>query len=266
MNISATEFLQVRFWPSTLKPQRLQVSSRRWTPPALHLFLGWTTAAAVSHSSLSEGGRFVSRSLPTKPIESGTCQLTAVRRGFLRHRLNPPRGPAADGRVDLSASCREVRSIHFSMVKDFFFFISRNKTFMKGRERPVDGGLDPVCAEFRVLKVKIDIYIRFEPFQGKQNLDVFFFLLCFALFLSVRHSFTESDSIVKTRPELPALITPRLVINCQMSSCCTGIPSRTSKTRDERAATASWGSLHPKGVYGPRFRLVQALQSRWPSY
>lgn len=67
------------------------------------------------------------------------------------------------------------------------------------------------------------------------------------LFLLVRHGFTESDSIVKTQSALPALITPRPAINCQMSSCCTGIPSRTSKTRDERAATANWGSPHPRG-------------------
>lgn len=65
----------------------------------------------------------------------------------------------------------------------------------------------------------------------------------------MRYGFTESDSIVKTQSELPALITPRQVINCQMSSCCTEIPSRTSKTRDERAATANWGSPHPCGGF-----------------
>lgn len=58
---------------------------------------------------------------------------------------------------------------------------------------------------------------------------------------------TGSDSIVKAQSELPAPITPRLLINCQMSSCCTEVPSRTSKTRDERAATANWGSPHPRG-------------------
>lgn len=32
-----------------------------------------------------------------------------------------------------------------------------------------------------------------------------------------------------------------------MSSCCSEIPSRTSKTRDERAAAAHRGSLRPEG-------------------
>lgn len=71
-------------------------------------------------------------------------------------------------------------------------------------------------------------------------------------FLLVYFCFTESDSIVKTPLVLPALITWRLVINCQMSSCCTVIPLRNSKTRYGRMGRISGHPQQPGALVSPR--------------
>lgn len=109
-------------------------------------FLAWAMAAAVKQSALPKV--MLCFTLAShQPHRAWHLSAIQLRDAASCATAWTPAGPAADGRVDLSASCREVRSFHFSSVKDFFFFflLSRGKIFE--RDETVDGGLDPACAD-----------------------------------------------------------------------------------------------------------------------
>lgn len=113
--------LHIFFSPQTF-PLRLSFSPLLWA--VLETLLG---NGSSSQSTWSFKGDALFHACFTQiPSSLATCQVVALKASIQRQSPKP-HSPSADGGVDLSAACHEMRSLHFFLRSFFPFFIRWSK-------------------------------------------------------------------------------------------------------------------------------------------